>query len=169
MKLTKKTSALILAFILAIGMGSASALAAEEPCLVTVTEGTIDNVEATLGTTSSSTRPPDARSTINLGTSDSINYSWTLSAGGTLYSSDYFKTESEKIAVRMLASPSTTSITVSLYSSSGGLVGSQTVSVGTAIQSKVTFTNLSSANLYYIKMTNNDQHTATISGTFAAK
>lgn len=169
MNATRKAVALLIVSIFVLSLGSVSALAAGTPCVVTVTEESVEKNVSTFGTTNSLSHPPVTRAVVNLGTDGSRNYSWTISAGETLYSANHYKTESEKFVVRMLASPSSTSITVSLYSSGGSLVGSQTVTVGTIFQSKVTFSNLSSAESYYVKMTNNDQHSATISGTFAAK
>ena len=176
MKFAKKTSALLLALALMLGLTAVPAFAAEasaveKQCIVTVTE-TADadaRTNVNMGTTIGNKSIPNSKAQVNLGTSGSRSYSWSIDAGSGLYSADTFKTESEKLVVTMKASPSTTSITVYLYTSNGSQVASQTVSVGTILNKTVTFSNLTSANYYYFRLVNNDQHTATISGTFAAK
>lgn len=94
-----------------------------------------------------------------------VNINWNINAEKSLRSQYNYKTNSQKIKLKMKASPSSTSLTVQLYNSSGTRVATKTVSVGTILNTTITFSNLTASTNYYFRVINNDQHDVALSGS----
>ena len=105
--------------------------------------------------------------TKNLGTSGSVNLEWKVGAEKNVRSEFNYKTNSEKMKVRLKGNLPNTSVTLKLYNTNGTEVASRTSVVGTSYVT-FTFSNLSSVNTYYWKLYNNDQHDTIFSGTISA-
>lgn len=105
-----------------------------------------------------------AATVIDLG-DGSVSIDWDIDAESSIRSQYDYKTNTEEINLRMLASPSSTSLTVYLYNSSGSRVASRTVTVGTIFNTTVTFSNLTASTNYYFEVDNNDQHDVSLSGS----
>lgn len=89
---------------------------------------------------------------------------WDLSAESSLYSSDYFKTNTQKIKVH-LKSDTSVSLTVKLYNNNGNLIGTYTKDVGTILGTDYTFSSLTASQTYYLQIINNGQRDVNITGT----
>lgn len=94
----------------------------------------------------------------------SVSIDWDLSAESTLYSSGFFKTNTQNIKVHLKGNISV-SLTVKLYNSDGNLIGSVTSDVGTILGTNYNFSSLTASETYYIQITNNGQRDVNITGT----
>ena len=94
----------------------------------------------------------------------SVSIDWDLSAESTLYSSGFFKTNTQNIKVHLKGNISV-SLTVKLYNSDGNLIGSVTSDVGTFLGTNYDFSSLTASETYYIQITNNGQRDVNITGT----
>lgn len=109
-----------------------------------------------------------ATTTQDLGTNGSINLDWTVSSESSVRSKYNYKTNSEKMFVRMTAGEQSTSVTLKCYNSNGTEVFAKTVDVWTWLQAEFKITGLSYSNTYYFKLFNNDQHKESFTGTISA-
>jgi hypothetical protein len=110
-----------------------------------------------------------ATSDYDLGTNGSVSLNVSNFISGSSRYSDYnYKTNSSKIKVAMKNNISA-SIRVTLYDyATNNQVGQSTVTVGTILNTSVTFTNLSYSNKYYIKWENLGQQQINTTGNISA-
>lgn len=107
---------------------------------------------------------PMARATTFDLANGSVSIDWDLPAESTLYTSEFFKTNTQNIKVHLKGDISV-SLTVKLYNSDGNLIGSVTSDVGTFFGTNYDFSQLTASETYYIQITNNGQRDVNITGT----
>lgn len=111
----------------------------------------------------------DARlTTIDLGTSKSSSFTWTVGSESNVRSDDNYKTNSEQMFVRMTAGAQSTSVTLKCFRSNGTEVFAKTVDVWTWWNAEFKITGMSNSYSYYFRLYNNDQHSETFTGTVSA-
>lgn len=108
------------------------------------------------------------RVTQDLGTNGYVTLDWTVSSESSIRSAYNYKTNSEKMVVKLKAAAQSTSVTLKCYNINGTEVFSQTATVGTVFNTTFTISGLSYSNTYYFKLFNNDQHQETFSGKISA-
>ena len=107
---------------------------------------------------------PVARATTFDLSVSSVSIDWDLPAESSLYSSGFFKTNTQNIKVHLKGDVSV-SLTVKLFNSNGSLIGSVTSNVGTFLGTDYTFSSLTASQTYYIQIINNGQKDVNITGT----
>ena len=104
----------------------------------------------------------------DLKTNGSINLDWTVNSDSFIRSAYDYKTNSEKMTVKLKAKEQTTSVTLKCYNVNGGEIFAKTVNVGTKSYVSIEITGLSYSYTYYFRLYNNDQHQETFTGTISA-
>lgn len=108
---------------------------------------------------------PMAREVVDL-SEESRSIDWDLPAQTTWYTTNFYKTNSQKIKVH-LKGDIKVSLTVSLYSSAGTLIGTKTKDVGTVLGTDYSFSGLTSSENYYVKIVNNGTNDVNVTGTIS--
>ena len=181
----KKTFSLLLAIVMIFSLGTtAFAMEAEHASSAPESNGDfcIDGVEVIVSYETDDSFPTPAttvdkanlraqatrRVTQDLGTNGYVNLDWTVSSESSIRSAYNYKTNSEKMVVKLKAAAQSTSVTLKCYNINGTEVFSKTATVGTVFNTTFTISGLSYSNTYYFKLFNNDQHQETFSGKISA-
>ena len=122
-----------------------------------------------IDTVSEQTAKVARTTTTDLGTSGSINLTWSVTSESTIRSEYNYKTNSEKMVVKMKADEQSTSVTLRCYDINGTVIFSKSATVGTNFNTTFTITGLTYSNTYYFELSNNDQHKEHFTGTISAK
>lgn len=169
----KKMMALMLAFIMVTTCMISTAFAAEPTPEVSVSfEASAiiaDSDVIDAGNRNESLPIRASSSDYDLGSDGSLGMTIKNFKAGTIRQSDYnYKTNSTKIKISMKSDISV-SVKVKLYdAATNSLLQETTKTVGTVLDTTVTFSNLTSAKKYFIKYENLDQQDVDISGTISA-
>lgn len=103
------------------------------------------------------------KATIDL-SSETADVELDTNANVTIYSQNYYKTNSGKIKIK-LASTTPTTVKVSLYDTSGNFIGGETKDVGKLIKTSWKFSSLTNSGTYYFTVKNLGQTNVTLTGT----
>ena len=106
--------------------------------------------------------------TVDLGTSNWDDFTWTVGSESNRRSTFNYKTNSEQMIVRMTAGEQKTYVTLKCFNSNGTGIFAKTVDVWTWWNAEFKITGLSNSYSYYFVLYNLDQHTETFTGTISA-
>lgn len=107
---------------------------------------------------------PVARSTIHDLATGSTSIDWDVGAESTVNNTFNYKTNTQTIKIHLVGNIGV-SLTVRLYNSRGGLVGTVNRDVGTFFGTDYTFSNLTATETYHFSVENNSPRDVHITGT----
>ena len=107
---------------------------------------------------------PVARSTIHDLATGSTSIDWDVGAESTVNNTFNYKTNTQTIKIHLVGNIGV-SLTVRLYNSRGGLVGTVNRDVGTFFGTDYTFSNLTATETYHFSVENNNPRDVHITGT----